>query len=65
MKTKLFDQNKEHSTLPISYHYLTEFPLMNTPELLTASIPKEAYNSHGSVLAPFYKPISIDFSDDN
>lgn len=65
MKETLFDLKKKHTKLPLNYYYLTKFPLTVGIDIKTTSMPKEAFNSRASVLPPFYKPISIDFPEDN
>ncbi len=66
MKETLFDPKKEHTSLPLNYYYLSEFSLTFSEEIriTSISIEKDAFNSRGSTLEPFYKPISIDFSEE-
>ena len=61
MKGIVFDPKKAHTKLPLNYYYLTEFPLTPTGEIKMITVPKEVFNSRASVLAPFHKPISVDF----
>jgi len=65
MKEILFDLKKEHTTLPLNYYYLTEFPLSVDEDVKITTVPKDAFNSRASILAHFYKPISIDFPEEN
>ena len=64
MKKAPFDPQKKHTKLPLNYYYLTEFSLIVDGDIRSISVAKAAYNSRASVLAPFYKPISIDFPAD-